>query len=532
MTIKPAPKWAVAVVCVAAIWPAAARAAPLCVQVPAPSTNDRVAIQTAITSALAAGGPHAVCFAAGTYSIAPGSGNASFNLGNVGGAPAKDLLLIGTGSATVLQMNGNGAGQSWALFSLNNGAARIAFRDLVLDGALATNTPAGRLIQLGSNDGTVVSEISLDGVTLRASRNEAIQIAGAATPTTRLISIRSSAFQANLGAALDIRGGAEQIQVTATTFTSNAGEDVRTRGTPVDSIAVTNSCFVRTSTATAGSISLQGGTAAAPNKHATVANNSFVNGSFDLQHFDEVELANNVLIGSADAGARAEVTLTGRAAATILDGNVVVRTAAGAAPVLAAISNAGVGPTRTVVRGNLLVQGAASTIAQLLSVTDLVFSANQLVFGNASTATASGLQVRSVTVAADRLTIANNVFAGNAGGGTLAAAVQLASSTGFTITHATVTGNVGRGAVHGVLFANTFTNAVVVADNLFDTTDDVSGGFQAIVAGGNRGDPVQLVGTGDPTALAAPSGSTYQRRDNPGSNPTLYVRQGSTWVAK
>lgn len=519
-------------VAAAIAWPGGARAAPLCVQVPVPgpTTNDLAAIQTAIASALAPGGAHAVCFGAGTYNIAPGAGNASFNLGNVGGSAAKDLLLIGTGSATVLKMNGNGAGQSWALFSINNGAARIAFRDLVLDGALATNTPSARLIQLGTSDGTVVSEISIDGVTLRAARNEAIQIGGAATLTTRLIAIRSSAFQSNLGAALDIRGGVERVQVTASTFTDNGGEDVRTRGTPVDTLAVTNSFFVRSS-ATAGSISLQGGTATAPNTHALVANNSFVNGSFDLQHYDDVRLANNVLIGSAAAGTRAEVALNGRAVGTILDGNVVVRTATGVASVVSAGPVSTAAPTRTLVRGNTFVQPAAATVVQLLGTSDVVVAANQLVFASSSTATFAGLQIRAVTVATDRLMITDNAVQGNAGTGSLAAAIQLSNSTGFTITHATVTGNVGRGAVHGVQFDNTFANAVVVADNLFDTTDDVTGGFSAIVAGGNRGDPIQLIGTGAPT-LAAPSGSIYQRRDAAGTNQTLYVRQGTTWVAK
>src|SRR6185436_4592171 len=178
---------------------------------------------SAIAQALAAGGPHAVCFRAGTYDVSPAAGNASFNLGNVNGAPATNLMLIGAGSATVLRMNGNAGTQSWNLFLISNGAARVAFRDLVLDGSLAT-TPAGHLIQIGAGDGTPVSEVTIDGVTLRASRNEAIQIAGGSSIAAHSIAIRASMFQSNLGAAIDIRGGSDQIQVATTMFTGNAGE--------------------------------------------------------------------------------------------------------------------------------------------------------------------------------------------------------------------------------------------------------------------------------------------------------------------
>lgn len=518
-----------------------ATAAAMCVDVattgaiPGDGVDDRVAIQAAIAQALAAGGPHAVCFHAGTYDVAPGpTANASFNLGNVGGSPAADLALLGAGSATVLRMNGNSGGQSWFLFSINNGAARIAFRDLVLDGSLATNTPSARLIQIGTSDATQISEISLDGVTLQSSRNEAIQIAGGTTPTTHAIAIRSSVFQANLGAAIDVRGGVDQIQVAATMFLTNAAEDVRTRGTPVDGLSVTNSMFLRDPATTASTISLQGGTPTAPNTRATIAGNLLLNGSFDLVHHDNVTLANNLIIGSPQAGARPEISLRGRADSTIVDANTVVRTAATAANVVSADNSAGVAPTRTMLRGNLFAQAAPANIVQLLAVADVVFSANQLMFTSASTATFSGVQFRALVAPTDRFVVTDNLVVGDGGAGTLAAAVRLSDSTGFTIAHAVITGNSARGCVRGVAFDNTFTGPVTVADNLFDASaGEVIGGFPAIVTGGNRGEPVQLVGTGDPTAtsIAAPNGSIYQRRDG-GAHTTLYVRQAGAWVAK
>ena len=63
-----------AVLAVLAVGPPRARAAtaPLCVDVATTgaiagdSLDDRAAIQSAISQALAAGGPHAVCFRAGT----------------------------------------------------------------------------------------------------------------------------------------------------------------------------------------------------------------------------------------------------------------------------------------------------------------------------------------------------------------------------------------------------------------------------------------------------------------------------------
>jgi hypothetical protein len=519
---------------------ARATTAAMCVDVastgasPDDGVDDRVAIQAAVAQALAAGGPHAVCFHAGTYDVTPAPGNASFNLGSVGGSPATDLALLGAGSATVLRMNGNGGGQSWFLFLIDNGAARIAFRDLVLDGSLATNTPSARLIQIGTNGATQVSEISLDGVTLRGSRNEAIQIAGGATPTTHSVAIRSSVFQGNLGAAIDVRGGADQIQVAATMFVGDGGEDVRTRGTPVDGLAIVNSVFVRDPAAATAAISLQGGTPTAPNTRATIAGNLLLNGSFDLVHHDRVTLANNLIIGSPQAGARPEISLRGRADSTIVDANAVVRTATTAANVVSADNSSGVAPTRTVVRGNLFAQAAPANIVQLLAVADVVFSANQLVFTSPSAATFSGVQFRALVAPTDRFVITDNLVAGDAGGGTLAAAIRLSDSTGFTIAHAVVTGNVARGCVRGVAFDNTFTAPITVADNLFDASAvDVAGGFSAIVTGGNRGEPVQLVGIGDPTAasVAAPNGSIYQRRDG-GAHTTLYVRQAGAWVAK
>lgn len=96
--------------------------------------NDRVAIQSTINAAIAAGGG-AIFFPVGTYNIVR---NASIIFTLSGEAQGK-LLFIGTGRGSELAVSGDAAGGDTRLIDIIDGCKYVGFKSLCMDGSAITN---------------------------------------------------------------------------------------------------------------------------------------------------------------------------------------------------------------------------------------------------------------------------------------------------------------------------------------------------------------------------------------------------------
>jgi pectate lyase-like protein len=98
------------------------------------ATDDTLAINTAVSSANSAGGG-IVYFPPGTYRVTkPASGLGSIRMQNM-----HNIVFLGDGYASMIQMNGSAGGGDWYMFRVQDGSSSIYFMNLRLDGSLITN---------------------------------------------------------------------------------------------------------------------------------------------------------------------------------------------------------------------------------------------------------------------------------------------------------------------------------------------------------------------------------------------------------
>ena len=100
-------------------------------------TDNRVAINAAITAASAAGGG-VVYFPPGTYAVyKTGAGAiASFDLN---GSAYNNITFLGSGNASIVHMAGNAFNGDWYLFYLRDTVKRVTFKNLAFTGVGVTN---------------------------------------------------------------------------------------------------------------------------------------------------------------------------------------------------------------------------------------------------------------------------------------------------------------------------------------------------------------------------------------------------------
>lgn len=100
--------------------------------------DDTIAINLAITSAIASSVGGVVYFPPGTYRVTkPVGGVASMNLDNL-----HDLVFLGDGFASQISMIGSAGGGDWYMFRLRNGTSRIKFMNLSFASTITSPDPA------------------------------------------------------------------------------------------------------------------------------------------------------------------------------------------------------------------------------------------------------------------------------------------------------------------------------------------------------------------------------------------------------
>jgi hypothetical protein len=496
------------------------------------STDDRAAIQAAITACVAAGGGR-VFFPAGTYACGKGAGAYSFLLHNVSG-----VIFCGEGPTSVIKQSGNAGAAAWSLFSITGTSQAVRFCDLRFDGSGLSNPGASNnhLVSLGDGTGAVTEPQFFRCVFggMIAGSGDGLLVTGAAGDLVTRLWVTNCVFDGIGRYGIHLTAGIQYAFVTQN-FLANATSEIVMDGSGAiqDSIVILGNELDHAGAGVyAASIV---GDASTFWTNSTFSQNVILNGFVALGNLARVTCVGNVQTSGSYATAAAAFTAELAVTDVTIAQNLIARAAGSSAgPCLALAGAGGVGASRTRLGSNVLVNDTAAGLISVVDATGCSVGNNIL---RSSSAAGYAIDVQQVAVAGtDLLVQGNNTTASS---GNFAAGCRLFTN-GAAMGNAMVAGNLMDQVNYGLRVeksSGNFTGRYHWGNNVANSNtgdvEQVGAPGIALNVGWNTGTfGAQLfAGTGSPEGvITARIGSMYMRTDGaPGS--TCYVKESGTGAA-
>jgi len=504
-------------------------------------TDDRAAIQSAITAAAVIGG--CVYFPQGTYLCSRVAAQAySFD---ITGMNSIRFLGSGFGGATIT-MSGNAGSTAWDLFLVRGASTGIEWEDLTFSQAGVVSPLAGSCNMLHWGDGSTAAQF-VKATRCRFSNGVAggygIKIEGNTSHHMDSWWIAECEIRdmgtygvyvgdyATTGWIVD-----NEIATSGTTeiyIASAAGaiDDIKICGNEL------------TSTASGGiALSISGDTTTRANR-IQIADNVIL-GSVYLKGLKRSQMLGNAVYQATAAVTAPVVQLDGANSDIQISTNVISRVSTTGNGYCLSVSNSAANLTLGVqIQRNVFMQEITGQECVFVrSASNIQFSGNMIHYTNAgATSTVAATFASTSSAAVSNLQITGNNISAEAG--TFLAAILVLATTD-AVSLCQINGNMLDNVDTGVFYTSqtggTFTNEYQLAGNTINavTADyTISGATLYLRTGGNActTGPNVWSGSGTPEGnVTATVGSTYQRRDG-GPSSTFYYKESGTgntgWVA-
>lgn len=428
--------------------------------------DDRVAIQTAIDAATAAG-RGTVCLGSGHWQVsrAPIGSYDRFAALSTHGA---HLTVTGTGAGTVIDLVGDQGGGATSVFQLDPGASDITIEQLAIDTSAATNTDEQtHAIAIGSGVCTVasgtcslpVADITVTGVQFvhpasgvaGVRKGDCVRVFGnTLTTPVRRVTIAGSDFTNCARSGIGVQRNVFSLAVIGNHFGEQIGDtpfdSEATGGEWDDGLRLVGNSFADAPATFSATVSSY--------RHVTVTGNTFAGRGLGIYRTQDVVVADNSFDVTMTTGNG--VVESGNVASGLKVDNNVIRRHGVAGPAIRIVPHSGGIPAQLSISGNTIVADGDSTGIYVESASDIGIRDNDITFVDAAP-NGSGIMLRATAAVMDGLTITGNTVAGplsSDGSNTYFAAVRLAASP-FRIDGVTVALNASRGAIRSFTCAQT-----------------------------------------------------------------------------
>jgi hypothetical protein len=508
-------------------------------------TDDRPAIEAAITACQASTHKGKVYFPRGTYLISQnGTLGYSFQLD-----AATNMELEGTGEGTVLRMSGDAGASAWSLFRLTGNCSGIRFSDIVFDGSgVANAVTTDHLLQVGTGVGsmTAISFFRCKFTGMVAGSGDAIHFQAADANPIERYWIIDCRFDGVGQYGIHVNQGCSFGFIQGNFMTNCLREIVfdTTEDVAIGAHVIVGNTLIHTST---DKLAIQmNGPSTTLISRSTVSQNVIVGGFVEMSEVQEVTIVGNIQTSGTFPSGNAAWRMTGLIHDVAFAGNFIDRSAGASTGVCVSLeSSGGNAATRVRIGTNAMINEVAAAGFVLVNDAKIVSIGNNLM-RNANTAggsTAYGIEVDAVTATVDDMLIVANQI--TAAAGSLAAGILLKAS-GQDIINVAVKGNLGDQIDYGLELnaeagAGTFSGKIMYAANNFDSSvgDYRNTGTAAVIPiigfnGGTFGAQL-FTGSGTPEGVVtARTGSMYLNSAG-GDSTTVYYKEsgvGNTgWVA-
>lgn len=505
-------------------------------------TDDRAAIQAAITACQASTNKGKVYFPRGTYAISQnGALGYSFQLN-----ASTNMCFEGAGAGTILKMNGNAAVAAWSLFQLIGNCSGIRFQDMTFDGSGVTNpTVTDHLVQVGNGVMTNISFFRCKFTGMVAGSGDAIVFQAAAANTIERYWIVDCHFDGVGRYGIHVSQGCSFGFINHNYMTNCLREIVfdTTSDVAIGSQEIVGNELIHTGT---DKLAIQmNGPATTLINRSTVSQNIILGGFVEMSQMQECTFVGNVQTSGAFASANPAWRMQGLIRDVVLAGNIIDRAAGASAGVCVSLESSGGNAASRVRIGNNLLLNEVSTAGFILVTDAKIISLGNNLCRNTNTAGAStvyGIEFDAVGATVDDCLIAGNQI--TAAAGTFAAAVLL-KVNGQDVINVAVNGNSGDQTDYGLEMndagAGTFSGKIMYAANSFDSTvgDFRNTGAAAVIPvigfnGGTFGAQL-FTGAGSPEGVVtARIGSMYLNTSGGDSASVWYKESGTGntgWIA-
>lgn len=535
------------------------------------STDDRLAIQKAITDAAADPTKAGIFFPAGTYRVSKvgtldeeTSQPCSLELRGV-----QDFMVMGEGPRSVVKLlNEPDPIGDWHVFLLRNDCQRIVFKDLVIDGNRigllnADEHSAGIQAESGTKD------LVVDRCILRNCFGDGLRMLRTNAPQRKVkrLRIENCLFQKNKRSGVAIQRGVEQIIIANCVFDATESDnsiDIEPSDTDMPTDVLIQGCIINHTNPTAA-VHLAGTSHNDPLVRCKFTDNIVLGGAVFCVDVDQLTIQNNIVFVTQH-GIPVELHLGGDS--VVITDNLIVTEKTDSEAVIALkgsdLSTKEINPhpmRRALVANNLCIARSGSGIT-CESGNGIAIQGNMII---ATDSCLSGISLKSAVGAMDNIAVRDNDITfrkqpdGTTGRwlfGLFIGATSPDAASPHPIGHLSVTGNSIGNATTGVSFENkNFKQTPICALNRIGA--DVETPFKGIgelptrsvVVGGatSRGGTTPgsgagrfIAGLGNPnnklTGVLGNVGDIFQRLDGTPGN-TLYVKEKGEgtktgWTAK